>query len=194
MVQNYMDYSDDACMNVYTMGQKGRMRALFEPGGARASLLTSTACGGGGGPAPTCNDGIQNGTETGVDCGGTCPPCGCNGTSLTLTIRFDNYPEETAWNIRNSANTIVASGGTYGSQPDGSTLNIPLCLPDGCYTLTFTDTYGDGICCSYGNGSYSLTGPSGTLASGGSFELVKLPPSASAVHLPHLHRRYSKWQ
>ncbi|GAA4278077.1 hypothetical protein GCM10022259_28020 [Aquimarina mytili] len=28
-----------------------------------------------GGPTPSCNDGIQNGNETGVDCGGTCPPC-----------------------------------------------------------------------------------------------------------------------
>jgi Secretion system C-terminal sorting domain len=26
-------------------------------------------------PVPTCTDGIQNGTETGVDCGGTCLPC-----------------------------------------------------------------------------------------------------------------------
>ena len=25
---------------------------------------------------PTCNDGIQNGDETGVDCGGSCTPCG----------------------------------------------------------------------------------------------------------------------
>lgn len=24
---------------------------------------------------PTCTDGIQNGTETGIDCGGTCAPC-----------------------------------------------------------------------------------------------------------------------
>jgi hypothetical protein len=24
---------------------------------------------------PTCSDGIQNGDETGVDCGGSCPPC-----------------------------------------------------------------------------------------------------------------------
>ncbi|MDZ7612446.1 MAG: hypothetical protein U5K51_01005 [Flavobacteriaceae bacterium] len=24
---------------------------------------------------PTCNDGIQNGNETGIDCGGTCAPC-----------------------------------------------------------------------------------------------------------------------
>lgn len=30
------------------------------------------------GPCPDCNDGIQNGDETGVDCGGTwCVPCSC---------------------------------------------------------------------------------------------------------------------
>ncbi|MEW7277792.1 M43 family zinc metalloprotease [Aquimarina sp. 2201CG1-2-11] len=29
----------------------------------------------GGGTTPTCNDGIQNGNETGIDCGGDCPPC-----------------------------------------------------------------------------------------------------------------------
>ena len=28
-----------------------------------------------GGSNPTCNDGIQNGNETGVDCGGNCPAC-----------------------------------------------------------------------------------------------------------------------
>ncbi len=27
---------------------------------------------------PTCSDGVQNGTETGVDCGGGCAPCGTN--------------------------------------------------------------------------------------------------------------------
>jgi hypothetical protein len=29
---------------------------------------------------PTCTDGVRNGTETGIDCGGTCPPCvlSCN--------------------------------------------------------------------------------------------------------------------
>lgn len=78
MVENYMDYSDDACMNLFTEGQKTRMRALFAAGGARASLVNSGKCGGGGGgnpPTATCNDGIQNGNETGVDCGGSCPPC-----------------------------------------------------------------------------------------------------------------------
>lgn len=38
MFQNYMDYSDDACMNLFTSGQKDRMRALFGTGGARQSL------------------------------------------------------------------------------------------------------------------------------------------------------------
>ena len=44
MVQNYMDYSDDACMNVFSQGQADRMQALFGPGGARVSLLTSDGC------------------------------------------------------------------------------------------------------------------------------------------------------
>lgn len=73
MVQNYMDYSDDACMNLYTEGQALRMQALFAPGGARFSLTQSGGC---GTPAdPTCTDGIQNGDETGIDCGGSCAPC-----------------------------------------------------------------------------------------------------------------------
>ncbi|MBR9913482.1 MAG: T9SS type A sorting domain-containing protein [Algicola sp.] len=171
MVQNYMDYSDDACMNLYTQGQRDRMRAVLLPGGVRASLGASTKCDGGG-STPTCSDGIQNGDETGVDCGGSsCAPCqtACNDNDVNLSITFDNYPEETAWTLTNSGGQTVASGGTYGSQPDGSTYTESLCLPDGCYTFTITDAYGDGICCAYGNGSYSLTDSSGVLASGGSF-------------------------
>ena len=44
MVQNYMDYSDDACMNLFTEGQAMRMHALFAPDGARHSLTTSLGC------------------------------------------------------------------------------------------------------------------------------------------------------
>jgi len=29
----------------------------------------------GSAPTPACDDGIQNGTKTGIDCGGTCAPC-----------------------------------------------------------------------------------------------------------------------
>ena len=168
MVQNYMDYSDDGCMNLYTVGQKNRMRALFESGGYRSSLLNSQACG----PVvpATCDDGIQNGDETGVDCGGSnCEPCICHGVEVTVTLNFDNYPEETSWQISDGSG-VVASGGTYPSAPDGSTLTITECLPEACYTFTIFDSYGDGICCGYGSGSYAVTDEFGNeLASGASF-------------------------
>lgn len=94
---------------------------------------------------------------------------GC--ANVTVTITFDNYPEETSWTIKNAGGTTVASGGTYGSQPDGSTITATTCLPVGCnYTFTINDTYGDGICCSFGNGSYNVKNAAGTvLFSGASF-------------------------
>ncbi|OIQ23569.1 GEVED domain-containing protein [Lacinutrix sp. MedPE-SW] len=73
MVQNYMDYTNDSCMNLFTLGQKNRMRAVLAAGGARRSLALSDKCG--AVAQPTCTDGIQNGNETGVDCGGSCTPC-----------------------------------------------------------------------------------------------------------------------
>lgn len=39
MFMNYMDYSDDACMNVYSNGQRLRGRAIFAIGGPRAAFL-----------------------------------------------------------------------------------------------------------------------------------------------------------
>jgi len=44
MFMNFMDFTDDACMNIFTNGQKLRMRALFSKDGIRNSFLTSFAC------------------------------------------------------------------------------------------------------------------------------------------------------
>ena len=38
---NYMDLSSDACMNLFTKGQKERMLAQFKTGGARNSIFFS---------------------------------------------------------------------------------------------------------------------------------------------------------
>ena len=45
MVENYMDYSDDICMNIFTNDQKARIRAVMELSTRRNSLLSSTVCG-----------------------------------------------------------------------------------------------------------------------------------------------------
>lgn len=42
MYSNYMDYTDDACMNIFTNGQKLRMLAVMN--GVRAPLKTSVGC------------------------------------------------------------------------------------------------------------------------------------------------------
>jgi hypothetical protein len=47
MFMNYMDYTDDGCMQMFSSGQGDRMDALFATGGSRASLLSSQ-----GGAAP----------------------------------------------------------------------------------------------------------------------------------------------
>ena len=45
MYMDYMDFTNDACLVMFTKGQKQKMRALFEPGGARYSILSSNALG-----------------------------------------------------------------------------------------------------------------------------------------------------
>lgn len=44
MVQNYMDYSNDACMNIFTNDQKTRMLTVLANSPRRASLLNSNVC------------------------------------------------------------------------------------------------------------------------------------------------------
>ena len=44
MYMNYMDLTYDACINMFTAGQREKMRSVFVPGGPRNPLLFSDAC------------------------------------------------------------------------------------------------------------------------------------------------------
>ena len=52
MYMNYMDLTFDACTNLFTIGQRDKMRSLFEPGGPRYSILSSKGASGNGLPQP----------------------------------------------------------------------------------------------------------------------------------------------
>lgn len=44
MIENYMDYTNDTCFNIFTLNQKARMRAVMQNSPRRSSLVTSNAC------------------------------------------------------------------------------------------------------------------------------------------------------
>ena len=105
--------------------------------------------------------GSTGGGSTGGGTGGSCAT-----TAGVLSLTTDNYGSETSWSITNSSGTEVASGNGYGNNQSYSE---DVCLDDDSYTFTISDSYGDGICCSHGNGSYSLAIDGSVVASGASF-------------------------
>ncbi|GAB3272097.1 hypothetical protein GCM10027347_43580 [Larkinella harenae] len=60
MVENYMDYSDDGCFNIFTRGQKTRMRAVMQFAVRRANLTNSNVCGSSVVTRPTSNFRAEN--------------------------------------------------------------------------------------------------------------------------------------
>ena len=107
---------------------------------------------------------------------------------VTMMVLTDQYPAETTWEVADANGNVAWSGGPYADLTTAHTEST--CLGSGCYTLSFYDSYGDGICCDYGTGEYSLSLADGTvLASGGAFASVDtsdfcinfIPPTLIAV-------------
>ena len=107
--------------------------------------------------------------EATIDDGGCeyAPPgelCAC----LDLLIITDNYPQETTWALTDADGGVLWSGGPYYTQ--GDTLIEAYCPGEGCYNFTIYDSYGDGVCCGYGEGDFMLVlNNTDTLAHGGDF-------------------------
>ncbi|GAB6142715.1 hypothetical protein JCM12294_01520 [Desulfocicer niacini] len=86
----------------------------------------------------------------------------CDQHELVLTMNLDQYPEETTWELKDNTGAIVYAGGPYVTA--GSTDTETFCLPDGEYTFTIYDSYGDGM-----SGSYELVEGDIIHVTGGSF-------------------------
>lgn len=248
MIENYMDYTDDACMNIFTNGQSTRMDGVLS--GSRLSLANSTVpdtalpsvsydgsikimdlnldpCTSSFAPeiklanygtvtltTATISYNLNSGTPVIINWTGSLAegafeilnlpnmgiPSGnnafnvevqsnsddrtCNDTDsetivgasyestdfVHLTLTTDDWGEETSWEFRDSSNTLLYSD-SYNNPDDNKTFIEAFdVVPNECYTFTISDSAGDGICCSYGNGSYELRTDDNTLIkSGGVF-------------------------
>jgi hypothetical protein len=79
-------------------------------------------------------------------------------TQVHLELLTDDWAEETTWEFKDSNDNVLYSGGPYTEDVDDNTIfqevfNVPA---GECYTFEIFDSAGDGICCGFGNGSYSL--------------------------------------
>jgi len=106
----------------------------------------------------TCPNGSYCEESSNGQCTGTC-------TDFNLVLNTDNYGGETSWEVSSLERGVVKSGSGYGSN---QRFDISECLPMNAGTFTIKDSYGDGICCEYGQGSYELTFGS-TNHTGGNF-------------------------
>ena len=99
------------------------------------------------------------------------PPC----EDLNVTITLDNYPSETSFQLENTTTGTIlldVPGGTYAGLAGQTVVESAGCqsVMD-CYELRIADSFGDGICCSWGIGNYSVSLGSTVVSSptGGAF-------------------------
>lgn len=83
----------------------------------------------------------------------------CN--DMTLTINEDGFGSERDWDITDADGTVVVSCADYGcpfSDVSGGEQNVAnFNLPDGCYTFTIYDSFGDGLFDGNVTGNYTLS-------------------------------------
>jgi hypothetical protein len=124
---------------------------------------------------------VDDGSCT-YDCTGCTDPLACNydisatvddgscvfgGVGVMISITTDNYPAEITWQLLDADGNIVASAGPFVDQM--TLIEEVICVPEGCYSFVILDSFGDGICCAYGEGSYSVTSGGEILAAGATY-------------------------
>jgi hypothetical protein len=88
---------------------------------------------------------------------------------LDFSLYTDQYGYETSWEVTDfSGATVYASGNGYGSLTN---YTQSICVPDtACLRIVVRDSYGDGMCCNFGQGWYQFSVNGTVVATGGDFQ------------------------
>ncbi len=117
-------------------------------------------------PVPTCNDGIQNQGETGIDCGGPCPACGLNHNMGT-------------GNYTTCVGNVFDSGGSIGDYGNNELFSETYCsnIPGDCISINFS-SFSTEACCDFLN---IYDGPNNTAPLIGTYSGTNSPGLVSAT-------------
>ncbi len=90
---------------------------------------------------------------------------------VLVSLQADQYAGETTWEIADADSNIVATSPAYTSYGYEETLVF---IPPGDYTFTIFDSFGDGICCGFGEGYFELYNTCGVDVAVDNFDTTQL--------------------
>jgi hypothetical protein len=76
---------------------------------------------------------------------------------VVIEIHYDDYPIESGWTIKTSTGDYITGLCTGFFSTKDVVVSNTVYVAEGTYIFEMTDDYGDGLCCSYGEGRFTLT-------------------------------------